>query len=79
MKVAVSIPDEVYTEADRVAHRQGLNRSELYTRALRRFLADEAEDELTHRINATCQDGSSEDLASVARADLVDTGSWEWD
>lgn len=78
MKVAVSIPDEVYAEADRVADRQGLNRSELYTRALRRFLAEEAEDDLTRRINATCPAGSSDDLASVARADLVDTGSWEW-
>jgi metal-responsive CopG/Arc/MetJ family transcriptional regulator len=77
MKVAVSIPDEVYEEADRVAARKQLNRSELYTRALRRLLAEEAEDELTRRIDATC-DSSSEDLAPLARADLIETSLWEW-
>jgi hypothetical protein len=78
MKVAVSIPDDLYAEADRAAEQQGVNRSALYARALRRLLAEEAGDVLTRMIDATCDDRDAEDLAGVARADLIDPGSWEW-
>jgi predicted transcriptional regulator len=78
MKVAVSIPDDLYAEADRVAEQRGVNRSALYTRALRRLLADEEGDVVTRMIDATCDDGDPADLAGVARADLIDSGSWEW-
>jgi predicted transcriptional regulator len=78
VKVAVSIPDDLYAEADRVAEQRGVNRSALYARALRRLLAEEEGDALTRMIDATCDDGDREDLASVARADLIDTESWEW-
>ena len=76
MKVAVSVPDDLYAEADQVASERGISRSELYSRALRRFLADEGPDVLTQRINETCDEG--EDLGPLARSDLVDTGLWEW-
>ena len=78
MKVAVSIPDDLYQEADRVAERRGVNRSALYARALRRLLADEEGDALTRMIDTTCDERNREDLAGVARSDLIDTGSWEW-
>ena len=78
MKVAVSIPDDLYAEADRVAEQRGVNRSALYSRALRRLLADEEGDALTRMIDASCDDQDREDLGGVARADLVDTESWEW-
>lgn len=78
MKVAISIPDDLYAEADRVAEQRGVNRSALYTRALRRLLAEEEGDALIRMIDATCDERDREDLAGVARADLIDTGSWEW-
>ena len=78
MKVAVSIPDELFAEADRVAHQKGLNRSAFYARALKRLVAEEERDELTRRIDATCTDAVRDDLAGVARADLIETGTWEW-
>src|SRR5689334_20092234 len=37
MKTAISIPDRVFTQADRLAKRLGLTRSELYARAVERF------------------------------------------
>jgi metal-responsive CopG/Arc/MetJ family transcriptional regulator len=74
----VSIPDDVYAAADRVAGQKGMNRSALYTRALRRLLADEGGDELTRRIDATCEEMSHDDLTAVARVDMVDTGAWAW-
>lgn len=78
MKVAVSIPDDLYAEADRVADQRGMNRSALYARALRRLLADEEGDALTRMIDATCSESDRKDLADVTRADLIDTESWEW-
>ncbi|MHB1524571.1 MAG: CopG family ribbon-helix-helix protein [Candidatus Dormibacteria bacterium] len=78
MKVAVSIPDDLYAEADRAAERRGVNRSALYARALRRLLAEEEGDALARMIDATCDDGDHEDLAGLTRADLIDPGSWAW-
>jgi metal-responsive CopG/Arc/MetJ family transcriptional regulator len=51
MKVAVSIPDDVFTEADHVAKRLGLSRSELYARALKRYLEQLRGDEVTAALN----------------------------
>jgi metal-responsive CopG/Arc/MetJ family transcriptional regulator len=77
MKVAVSLPNELYEEADHVASERGISRSELYARALRRYLAEEGTDSLTRQINDTCHE-ESDDLSAVARNDLVTTGLWEW-
>lgn len=41
VKTAVSIPDDVFEEADREARRLGVSRSELITRALRAMLGAE--------------------------------------
>lgn len=38
MKTAISVPDKVFREAERVAKRLGVSRSELYTRALRKLM-----------------------------------------
>lgn len=47
MKTAVSIPDPVFAAADDAARRLGISRSELYARALKRYLQDEPGDEVT--------------------------------
>lgn len=84
MKVAVSIPDGVYSDADRAAARQGLNRSQLYTRALRRYLAEESGNEITRLIDQALEGSlesagsETDDLASIEADDLIDSGSWEW-
>ena len=38
MKTAISLPDELFQAADRLAKRLGLSRSELYQRALAKYL-----------------------------------------
>ena len=38
MKTAISLPDELFKAAERVARRLGLSRSELYQRALAKYL-----------------------------------------
>jgi predicted transcriptional regulator len=51
MKVAVSIPDATFANADALAKRMGTSRSTLYARALEDFVARDACD-LTEQINA---------------------------
>jgi metal-responsive CopG/Arc/MetJ family transcriptional regulator len=51
MKTAVSIPNEVFEEADRLAGRLGKTRSQLYTEALVEFLTRHDPDVVTARLN----------------------------
>jgi metal-responsive CopG/Arc/MetJ family transcriptional regulator len=41
MKTAISIPDEVFREAEQLARRRGISRSELYTTAIRHYVQEE--------------------------------------
>lgn len=52
MKVAVSIPDPIFDEAERLAKRLGTSRSEIYARALDAFAAAHAPDRVTAALDA---------------------------
>ena len=52
MKVAVSIPDPLLKEVDSLAAQLHASRSEIFSRALREFLARHAPDRLTEQMNA---------------------------
>uniref|UniRef100_A0A7C2NY35 Ribbon-helix-helix protein, CopG family n=1 Tax=Schlesneria paludicola TaxID=360056 RepID=A0A7C2NY35_9PLAN len=52
MKTAVSIPDEVFEEAERLAGRLQTSRSQLYARALAEFVARHDDDRVTAAMNA---------------------------
>jgi metal-responsive CopG/Arc/MetJ family transcriptional regulator len=47
MKTAISIPDEIFEEAERLAARLQQSRSEVYSRALAEYLARHAPDRVT--------------------------------
>ena len=51
MKTAVSIPNDVFEEAERLAHRLKRSRSDLYSRALREYLARHSPDRVTEAMN----------------------------
>jgi metal-responsive CopG/Arc/MetJ family transcriptional regulator len=51
MKTAVSIPDEVFEEAERLAAEFRTSRSEFYSRALQEYVARHAPDRLTEAMN----------------------------
>lgn len=52
MKVALSIPDELFESAETVGKRLGLSRSRLYATALADFLAKHRGRKVTDRLNA---------------------------
>lgn len=51
MKVAVSIPDKVFSDAEDLAKRLKASRSEIYSRALGEFLGRHASDRVTAAMN----------------------------
>lgn len=51
MKTAISIPDDLFQAAERVAKRLGLSRSELYQRAVASFLERQSDTLVTDALN----------------------------
>ena len=52
MKVALSIPDELFETAETVSKRLGVSRSRLYATALAEFLSKHRGRKVTDRLNA---------------------------
>jgi hypothetical protein len=52
MKIALSIPDELFESAETLGKRLGLSRSRLYATALADFLAKHRGQKVTERLNA---------------------------
>ncbi|MDE0267727.1 MAG: hypothetical protein OXI96_01640 [Acidimicrobiaceae bacterium] len=73
MKVAISIPDPLFAEAERLAQRQKLSRSQLYTQALELLVSQQDDSEITRQLNVVYQHTDSQlDTGLVdAQADAV--------
>jgi len=53
MKTAVSVEDDIFRKAERLARQTKKSRSRLFTEALREYVARHAPDEVTNAMNAT--------------------------
>ena len=78
MKVAVSIPDPVFKEAESLANRLNTSRSDLYARALDAFVASHAPDRVTEAMNAAVEGiGAKRDgFAGQAARRVFDRVEW---
>ena len=78
MKTAISIPDEVYQGAERLARRTKKSRSRLYGEALREYLARHAPDEVTEAMNRACAAvGDTKDpFISSAAHRILERSEW---
>ena len=54
MKTVVSIPDEVFVQAERLARRGGKSRSQVFSDALREYVSRHAPDEVTEAMDVVC-------------------------
>ena len=68
MKTAVSIPDEVFEKVERLARRARRSRSEVFSAALREYVARHAPDEVTEAIDRVCAAVNDEPDAFVTAA-----------
>jgi len=60
MKTAVSIPDDVFEDAERLASRLQTSRSQLYARALSEFVARHDDDQVTSAMNQVIEEVGGE-------------------
>ena len=80
MKTAVSVPNDVFEKAERLAKREGRSRSEVYSSALREYVARHSPDELTTSIDAAIAELGDAAMPDefVGAAASVTLGSTEW-
>ena len=78
MKTAVSIPDEVFAKAERLARRMKKSRSELFSNALTEYLARHAPDQVTEAMNQVCDEvGTERDVfVSAAARRVLERSDW---
>lgn len=79
MKVAVSIPDEVFAETEDLAKRLKASRSEIYSRALSEFVRRHAPDRVTELMNqvvAAVGDESPEPFTKRAARRVMRRVEW---
>ena len=62
MKTAISIPDEVFKRAERVAEKLGVSRSELFTRAMQEYLGVQRDANVTASYDEAFADAGQDDL-----------------
>ena len=78
MKVAVSIPDDIFAEAETLAKRLKTSRSDIFSRALGEFIGHHAPDRVTELMNDVVREvGEEPDAFRVAASRRVLKNS-EW-
>jgi predicted transcriptional regulator len=78
MKTAVSIPDEVFEKVERYARRAKRSRSEVFSAALREYIARHAPDEITDAINRAVDDigDQTDEFAAAASRRILEKTEW---
>ena len=78
MKTAVSIPDDVFEKVERLARRARKSRSEVFSAALREYVARHAPDEITESINEVCDKlgDQSEPFLRTAAQRVLEKAEW---
>jgi metal-responsive CopG/Arc/MetJ family transcriptional regulator len=78
MKTAISIPDDVFADAEKLARTLGTSRSRLYSRAVREYVARHATDHVTEALDAVCEAGTPGDNAFASTAARLTLRDSEW-
>jgi metal-responsive CopG/Arc/MetJ family transcriptional regulator len=78
MKTAVSVPDDLFQQAETAARRLRVSRSRLYSTALAEYLSRRQADAVTERLNAAYSRHPAKLDAAFDRAQLksVDRDAW---
>lgn len=78
VKTAISLPDELFQQADALAKRLGIPRSQLYARALEEFLDSHGPDHVTSALDEVYAEVESALDPTLAAAQASTVGQEEW-
>lgn len=78
MKIAVSVPDDVFEEAERLARRLKRSRSEVYSRALAEYVARHAPDRVTEAMDRALDEigEAADQFVRTASRRLLKRADW---
>jgi metal-responsive CopG/Arc/MetJ family transcriptional regulator len=78
MKTAISVPDDVFKAAERLARRTKKPRSQLYSDAVREYVARHAPEEVTEAMDRVCAElgDSSDEFVSSAARRVFERSEW---
>jgi metal-responsive CopG/Arc/MetJ family transcriptional regulator len=78
MKTVVSLPDDLFEEADSLAERLGVSRSQLYATALAEYLARHRDADVTAKLNElyAIERGGLSPRVRSAQARSVNSSEW---
>jgi hypothetical protein len=70
MKTAISLPDQVFYEAEKTAHYMGIPRSKLYLNALLEYLEKNNRKKITEKLNEVYDDDYYKEFKQIEYAGL---------
>jgi len=78
MKIAVSIPDEVFEDAEYLARRQGKTRSKLYADAIAEYVGVYRTESITEQLNAVyrTEDSALDSALELAQYQSLEEEGW---
>jgi metal-responsive CopG/Arc/MetJ family transcriptional regulator len=78
MKTAISIPNNVFEEAESLARKLKISRSELYTEAVRVYLKENHFEDITARLDEVYENAASNVEVSLLKAQTANLPKEEW-
>ena len=78
MKTAISVPDDLFREADAYAKRHGASRSKLYSDAVAEYLEKRRREDITAKLNEVLAETRNDLDPVIARMQAASIGPSDW-
>jgi hypothetical protein len=78
VKTAVSIPDQIFEKAERLAKRTSKSRSQLFSDAIEEYVGRHAPDDVTEAFDKVCADlnGAADEFGTIAAQRILQQTEW---
>jgi metal-responsive CopG/Arc/MetJ family transcriptional regulator len=78
MKTAISIPEDIFISAEQLAKRLNMSRSELYTRAIKQYIAECPHIGVREKLDQVYASESSSVDPAIVQAQAISIHEEEW-
>ena len=78
MKTAISIPDQVFSQADKFAHELNISRSALFTLAVSEYIQRRRHDDVTQKLNKVYSQEDSSLDSVLSQIQTLSLPKEEW-
>jgi len=78
MKTAISIPDKIFSKAERYAKNNGISRSQLFTQAVEHFVANNELHTVTEKLNQVYSNTSEKLNNELSEMQFSSLQNEEW-